>query len=184
MQLLLVLIFVLPNFQSGKLTKTKVTDNISMLMPEEFRPMTDDEIASKYFTTKRPMALFTNLNQTVDIGLNQAVTKWEPNDLEIMMSFQKSNIYALYDEINMISEGIKEVNKKRFGYFEFESVVKPEEGSFLQKGAISKYTYIQYVLVDGQSLVFNFTCPSQLRQQWSDIAVEIMNNITINGKIK
>ena len=184
MTILLALNFLISNFQTDKLIKVEVTDNISMSVPSDFRPMTDDEIASKYFTTRRPLALFTDRNLLVDLGVNIATTQWDEKDFEIMMSFQKANIFSLYDEVKILDEGIKEVNGKKAAYFEFISTVKDDEDSFLKKGSIHKYTYIQYIMVSGKSLVFNFTCPSQYTQQWQATASQIMNDIEIKGKIK
>jgi len=182
MAIILFLSFLFTNYQAANLTKVNVTGDINMLIPSDFRPMTDDEIAKKYFTTKRPVALFTNQETTIDLGINRSVTNWSADDLEIMMSFQKSNIYSLYDEIEMISEGVKEVNGRKVAFFEFESTVKPEKNSFKQKGAINKYTYIQYVIVGEISWVFNFTSPSHLRQSWADTSKKIMDSVVIKGK--
>jgi hypothetical protein len=170
--------------QSAKLVKTKVNDSIVLLIPEDFRPMTNDEIADRYFTTKRPMALFTGPNSLVDLGVNQSVTQWQEKDLEIMKSFQKSNIYNLYDNIEMISEGIREINGRNNAYFEFVSSVKEEENVFVKKGAINKYTYIQYTIVNGHSLVFNFTCPATIKAKWQPTVNEIMNSIAVKKNLQ
>ncbi len=184
MTLLLALNFLISNYQSKKLIKIEVTDNIIMSVPVDFRPMTDDEIAGKYFTTRRPMALFTNPDLTIDLGVNIATTQWDPRDFKIMMSFQKANIFSLYDEVKLLSEGTREVNGKQAAYFEFISTVKDDEDSFLKKGSIHKYTFIQYILVDDKQLVFNFTCPSQYMQTWQETAKEIMDQVEVKGKIK
>ena len=170
------------NFSTEKLKKVNVTENIVMEMPENFRPMTDDEIVAKYFTTTKPVALFTDPTVSVDLGVNISSTKWSANDLEIMMSFQKSNIYSLYDNINVLSEGVKEINGRKAGYIEFESVINPDANSFSQKGGISKYTYIQYIIIGKTSLVFNFTSPIKMKNGWQSIAGEIMGSIEVKTK--
>ena len=167
-----------------QLVKTEVVENIFMSIPMDFRPMTDDEIAGKYFSMQRPVSLYTDYNQLVDIGVNKSVSNWPEQDLTIMMSFQKSNIYNLYDKVEMISEGSKEVNKRQFAYFEFVSTVNADKDSFKNKTAIVKYTYIQYVIYKGQTWVFNFTCPASMKDKWQADAAKIMNSVIIKGAAK
>ena len=169
-------------WQQGKLIKTKITDSIAISVPENFRPMTNDEIADRYFTTTRPLALFTDQSLSVDLGVNKSVTQWEEKDLEIMKSFQKSNIYNLYDNISLLSEGIQEINGRKFAYFEFVSTVKEEDNTFIKKGAINKYTYIQYTILSGYALVFNFSTPSSAKDIWKTQAKQIMQSVELKNK--
>jgi len=179
MTFFLLALLIVPNLIGEKLIKTEVVSGITMLVPADFRPMTDDEMASKYFTTKKPMVLYTNMEVTVDLGINKAITTWKAEDLEIMMSFQKSNIYNLYDDINMLSEGLKEVNGRQYAYFEFVSLVRANQNSMVKKSGVGKYTFIQYLILGENSLVFNFTCPARLREKWQPSARQIMDSIVI-----
>lgn len=184
MGLILFFSLLFYNIPGDNLTKVNVTEEITMLIPEDFRLMTDDEVASRYFTTKRPLAIYTDESLLLHLGINQSVTNWSAEDLEIMVSFQKSNIYNLYDEIEMIGEGIKEVNDRKAAYFEFVSVVKPEAQSFRSQRAVKKYTYIQYMIVGDHSWVFNFTSPVQLQGQWQTQLADIMNSVEFLKKKK
>lgn len=186
MGVFLFLNLIFSTFQSNDLTKVSVTEEITMMIPSQFRLMTDDEIASRYFSTKRPIAIYTDQSVTIDLGVNKSVTQWSAEDLEIMVSFQKSNIYNFYDEIEMISQGIKEVNGKKAAYFEFVSTVKPDNNnqSFRSQSAVKKYTYIQYMIVGKHSWLFNFTSPIQLQNQWQPQLADIMNSVEFIKKKK
>lgn len=166
------------------LIKVKVNEHITMVMPSDFLPMTDDEIADRYFTMKRPMALFTNADKKVDLGVNKSITSWRARDLQIMVDFQKANVFSLYDKVEVINEGIKEVNGRQFAFIEFVSSVDEAEDAIIKKGSIKKYTYIQYTILNGFSLVFNFTCPSNIRNQWQPQMDDIMNNIMVKKSLK
>ncbi|UXP32560.1 hypothetical protein N6H18_01050 [Reichenbachiella agarivorans] len=184
MQLLFIITCLFFKSLAIDLIPTQVTENISMPIPSGFRPMTDDEIVSKYFTTKRPLALYTDNSLMIDLGVNKSVTEWNEKDIEIMASFQKSNVFSLYDDVKIISEGSREVNGRKHVYMEFVSTVKPDEKSFRQDAPIQKYTLIQYVIVGRHALVFNFTCPSQLQSEWQTTSHQIMEGIHIKGKLK
>ncbi|MFY0625922.1 MAG: hypothetical protein JXR07_06495 [Reichenbachiella sp.] len=184
MTLILLLNLVFSNFQAEKLKKTDLTDNITMLVPETFRPMTDDELVSKYYTTRKPLVMLTNQDLSIDLGVNKSATNWNEDDIEIMMDFQKANIFSLYDQVSMISEGTKELKGRKYVYFEFESIIKSDKDAFIKQSAIKKYTYIQYVIIGKESLVFNFTCSSMIRNQWAGQAQKMMDSIEIKGRLK
>jgi len=184
MGVILFLSLIFSVFPTSNLTKVNVTEEITMMIPSDFRLMTDDEVASRYFTTKRPVALYTNESVTVDLGVNRSATEWKVDDLEIMVSFQKSNIYNFYDEIEMISQGIKDVNGKKAAYFEFVSTVKADTQSIRVRNAVKKYTYIQYMIVGKHSWVFNFSSPIQLQNQWQPQLANIMNSVEFIKKKK
>lgn len=184
MGVILFLSLIFTTFPGDNLTKVNVTEEIAMMIPDDFRLMTDDEVASRYFTTKRPLAIYTDPSVNIDLGVNRSATQWVADDLEIMVSFQKSNIYNFYDEIEMISQGIKEVNEKKAAYFEFVSTVKPDKNSIRAQSAVRKYTYIQYMIVGKNSWVFNFSCPAQLKNEWQPRLPNIMNSIAFQKKKK
>lgn len=169
---------------TGKLIKVKITDALSMSMPPDFRPMTDDEIVARYFTTTRPLALFTSPDLTVDLGVNKSVTQWKESDLGIMKGFYKTNIFSLYDNVQMIDEGLREVNGRQFAFFEFVSTIKAKGSGFINKGSISKYTVIQYTIVKGNALVFNFTSPASQKSKWGPEVKDIMESINIKKSFK
>lgn len=183
-KLLVFLVLVSFSVDAQKLAKIKINESISMLMPPDFRPMTNDEIVDRYFTTKRPLALFTDPGLTIDLGVNQSVTQWQASDLAIMKDFYKSNIFSLYDNVQMLNEGLEDINGRKYAYFEFVSTIKADQGSFLNKGAINKYTFIQYTIVNGNTLVFNFSCPSNIRGTWAENARKMMRSVVVKKSLK
>jgi hypothetical protein len=159
--------------------QVEATKNITLAVPSDFQPMTDDQIADKYFTNRRPVAMFTDPRNIVDLGVNESQTEWSEADLLILKDFYKANISGLYTEVNYLRDGLEEINGRSYAVFEFESTVADEDNAFSQKPAIRKYTYIQYTIVNGKSWVFNFTVPLRNKEQWQPIAGEIMNSIKI-----
>ena len=51
-----------------KLKKTKLTDRISVSLPEDFHAMTDDEIAAKYFVTRKPATSYASPDRQANVG--------------------------------------------------------------------------------------------------------------------
>jgi hypothetical protein len=77
----------------------------------------------------------------------------------------------------MIDEGVHEVNKKKFIYFEFNSRLngmRQDEGT---KDPVLRYTYIQYLVEPGRTLVFSFNCPRRMQEEWQETARQMMLKI-------
>lgn len=176
------LLFQLAAF--AQLKPVKVTDQITVSLPEDFRPMTEQEVSSKYVYTRRPMALYTDYGASVDFGVNRAYNQWSEGDLDILKDFYKANIVSLYDEVNFEKEGLEEINGRQFAVFEFTAVVKPEPDAISNDTALRTYNYIQYTIINNNTLVFNLSCPQSNMGKWKAIAPQIMQSVSIKKNFK
>ncbi len=170
----------LSSFIQTKLVKRKLSDNVSVKMPEDFRLMTDDEIAARYFTYKKPTAMFTDPSVKVSFGLNINETEWKYKDLEIMKSFYKSSMLRMFSSVTMLQETVQTIQNHKFAVFEFVSEVKSDEKDIKQLAPVRTYTYILYTILDNKALVINFSCPESLREKWQPVAKEVMQTVVIS----
>ena len=177
---LAIILITLSSFQGGKFVKTKVNDDITLSLPQDFTLMGQDDLSRNYLSTKEPLAAYTDFSRTVNLGINIAYSQWNPEDLKIMNSFYKSNIMQLYDEVHFITEEIKEINGKQYAVFEFVSSVSDEEGTTVAQSAISKYVRIQYTIVNSKTLLLNFSCPARQKDKWAPIAKQILESVKIS----
>ena len=175
-----IVILLLTSFQQVKYLKTKVNDDITISLPQDFIAMSPEDISRNFLSSKDPVAAYTDFSRTVNLGINTAYSQWNKEDLEIMTSFYKSNIMQLYDEVQFITEEIKEINGKEFAVFEFVSSVADEEGTTVTQSAISKFVRIQYTIVNQKTLLLNFSCPARQRDKWAPIAKEILESVKIS----
>ncbi len=160
--------------------KTEVGEGITLKVPESFAPLPDNLMEQKYLSARKPIALYTNENQQVDVGVSTSNARWQANDLPMLQSFYRSNIMALYDEVAFNKEALEKVNGKDFAVFEFVSLVRPEEDALTAQRPIRKYTYIQYTIHNGKSYVFTFNCPAEQQSQWQEVAKTIMESVKIS----
>jgi len=175
-----VVFFALSSFQQMKLVKTKVNESITVSLPQEFTLMAQAELNRKYVSSKPPVAVYTDYSKTVDLGVNVAYSRWNAEDLEIMMSFYKSNIMGLYDEVQFVTEEIQEINGRNYVVFEFLSKVNDTEGTTIDQSSISKFVRIQYTIVKSKTVLFNFSCPARIRDKWAPIAKESLESVKIS----
>lgn len=164
-----------------KLVKMKVTDNITVSVPKGWRPMDALDFTQRYPSVRAPLAAYTNEEREADFSVNISATQWPDTDPELARQFFKASLRNMFDRVDIIQEGVQEINKKKFIYFEFESRIN---GNRQQEGftdPVLRYTYIQYLLLPDKTLVFSFNCPRRLKEQWQSPARAMMKAIKVKG---
>lgn len=181
-RLVLLGVFALFSFTppSTKLVKTKVADGIMVSIPKDFRPMDDLDFSQRYPSVRKPIAAYTNADREVDFSVNISATQWPDGDTEIAKKFFKSSVLNMFDRVEMISEGVQELNKRKFIYFEFESRMKGDRTKMELSDPVLGYTYIQYLVEPGRTLVFSFNCPKRLKDDWQTTAHKMMKSIKLS----
>jgi hypothetical protein len=164
-----------------KLVKTELTKGVTVSLPANFTPMTDDEIARRYFTFRKPVAMFTSPDHSADFGFNISNSQWRDTDLPIAKDFYLSTLETMYTKVDYTQKGnLVTINKHPFAVFEFQSEVVDEEENSLTKGTVTRqYSYIQYTIQNGKVLIFNFTCPARARDKWQATAQAIMQTVRV-----
>jgi hypothetical protein len=161
-----------------KLMKVKVNDTITISVPKEWHPMDALDFTQRYPSVRAPLAAYTNLDRTIDFSVNISATQWPDTDLQIAQKFFKASVLSMFDRVEMIGEGIQEVNKKKFIFFEFDSRVNGTRQEGL-KDPVLNYTYIQYLVEPGRALVFSFNCSRREKENWQETARQMMKSIKV-----
>lgn len=148
-------------------------------IPENFKPMDEMDFTQRYPSVRAPLAAFTNEDREVDFSVNISATQWPDGDLTVASKFFRVGLTNLFDKVDFISEGIHEVHGKKFVYFEIESRMNGNKMNEGARAPILKYTYIQYLVEKERTLVFTFSCPSRVKQDWQDTAASMMKSVKI-----
>lgn len=177
--LLSLTIIALFAFSPSKLVKTKIAEGITISLPPELQPMTPDDIILRYPSVRAPLAAYTDLNRTLDFSVNISATQWPDANLEMASKFFKASITNLYDRVDFIEEGIHEVHKKQFIFFEFESRINGNKMALGEQQPVFRYTYIQYLIEPNRTLVISFNCPKAMREDWQETVRSIMKSVKV-----
>jgi len=158
-----------------KLVKTKITQDITVSIPENFSVMTPEDVNQRYKSYRKPIALFTDPR-------NFSFSKWAVGDLEILAKFYKSSLLNLYTEVEFINEGMRSINGKEYVHFEFISTISStEDNSMVIRNPIRKYTQLLYTVDKGRTIIFNFSCPAEQQLTWQLDASRIMASVNIKN---
>lgn len=176
---LVLLTFCLVALAPTKLVKTKVTDGITVSLPSTLYAMTPEDIALRFPSVRAPLGAYTNEDRVVDFSVNVSATQWPDANQEIAQRFFKAALFNLYDKVDLIGEGVHVVHKKKYIYFEFESRINANRRMEGGTEPILKYTYTQYLVEPGRTLVFTFSCPRPLREDWQETARALMKTVRV-----
>ena len=177
--LFLMILVILTASDKPKLSKIKVNQDLTIYIPKTWRPMDAMDFSQRYPSVRAPLAAYTSEDRMVDFAVNVSATQWPDANVEISKQFFKASLMNMFDRVEMIKEGVKEINKKKFVFFEFNSRMhgsKKDEGS---KDPILRYTYIQYLVEPGRTLVFSFNCQQRMQEDWQSTAREMMTKIKV-----
>lgn len=141
--------------------------------------MTPEDMAQRFPSVRAPLGAFTSEDRLVDFSVNISATSWPDADTVIAKKFFKASLQNLYDRVDFIDEGIQTLKKKNFIYFEFNSRISGDRRRQELKEPVMKYTYISYYVHKDRTLVFTFSCPKDLQQEWQHIARELMKRIRV-----
>jgi hypothetical protein len=161
-----------------KLVKVKINDNITVSIPQGWNAMDGLDFTQRYPSVRAPLAAYTNLDRTIDFSVNISATQWSDADIELAQKFFKASVLSMFDRVDMIQEGVHEVNKKKFIFFEFDSRISGTRQEGFQNPVL-RYTYIQYLLQPGKTLVFSFNCSRREKQDWQETARMMMKRVKV-----
>lgn len=175
---LVVLSFALPT-DDPKLVKVKISDQISVMLPEDFVPMGDLDFQERYPSVRKPIGAYTNPDHEIDFSANISATSWPDGNLEMAQKFFKAGVMNMFDRVEFLSEGVHEVNGKKLIYLEFESRLKGDRSTLGNQEPVLRYSYLQYWLEPSRTVVFSFNCPARMKQEWQGTALKIMKSIRL-----
>ncbi|MEM6299302.1 MAG: hypothetical protein AAF740_11505 [Bacteroidota bacterium] len=165
-----------------KLRQTRLSANVSVGVPAEFREMNEDEIVSKYRTLQRSLGLYTEQRGAADFGVTIKEiddTEWSENDLPMLENFYKANVMENYSQVKFLQQGRRVVNGKEVIFLEFVGQIASENA--YGNAVTGRYHFMQYAILEGNIVIFNFNCPSRLRTKWQQTAQAIMDSIKLSA---
>jgi hypothetical protein len=186
---LILLSFTLVSMDSPKLSKREIYKGAKILMPEDFVTMSDRDIADRYPSTKKPLAVFISSDTKADFTMNNTKAKFAGQTPEMLHDVYKVTIMETFDStvfrkdrvkmgLNILKEGVRTVNKRKYAYFEFTS-----EYGDLNGRRYNKYNYIMYAPYKKHVLIFHFSCDQYVMEKYQPIAIAMMNSLKVGSNI-
>jgi len=177
--LFLILLTIALPVDDPKLVKVKISNEITAMLPKDFVPMGELDFSQRYPSVRKPIGAYTNPDHEVDFSVNISATSWPDTNLEMAQKFFKSGVMNMFDRVEILSEGIHEVNGRKLIYLEFETRIRGDLSTLGNTEPILKYAYLEYLVEPSRTLVFSFNCPARLKSEWQETAGKIMKSVKI-----
>lgn len=162
-----------------KTNKITLDKNVSIKLPSSYTIMSDDDIASRYPSYRKPIAMYISDDRMADFGYNVSNGVWG-NDIELLRKVYKSTIMNNFNKVTFINDTIVTFKKRKYILFEYISEVSDENNASGQKKSIKTYTNSKYALQNGEIYIFNFNCPEKLKEKFQLQANQILSTVKIN----
>lgn len=165
--------FIIPFAVSAqvKLEKKTFLDNkIELMVPADFKPMTEEMLNFKYPNThQRPNLVLTDENAEVNIVISLIPQPITPGQIGAFKDFQMGSLKKMRPDAKWLEDGVKTINGKSVGYFKFIS------------NAVDQTVFNYYVFtdMDGKVLLLSFNCTEKQLPKWKETAETIVSSLKV-----
>jgi hypothetical protein len=163
----------------AKLVRMPLGEKASVLLPSDFTPVADNNVARKTQMARKPIGYYTSPNGQVDFSAAQRPSQFPEKDVELVRQFYRANLMRNYSKIDFIQDKIETINKQPFIVFEFVSTFEDESGAAKKAPPIKKYTYLMYHLEKEFITIFTFNAPIIQQEMWQPVASKVMHSIKL-----
>jgi len=165
--------FIIPfsvNAQVKLEKKTFLDNKIELMVPADFKPMTEEMLNTKYANTRqKPALILTDEDGEVNIIINHLPQPITPEQVSAFKDFQMSSLKKIRPDAKWLTDGVKTINGKNVGYFTFIS------------NAIDQtvFNYYFFTDMDGKVLLLSFNCTGKLLPKWKEAAETIVSSLKV-----
>ena len=157
--------------------KTTVARIITIDIPKNFRQLTQAEVAQRYPSSRKQIAVYSSPNGTADIGINKGKTVWEEKDIALVRDFYKATLETFYSKTTFEKADIVTVNGKKFARLIFIGEI---DGGLKPKFKL--YIHIRYCVIGKRLYIFQFNCQKSEAKIYEKEVAAIMDRIKISKK--
>jgi len=160
-----------------KLERQEIGGKVSVLVPNNFVKLPDNEVAQRYPSSRKPLAVFSNASRSADFGINKGKTVWADADIKLVLDFYKANMQTYYNSISFIKEGVVSEGSLKFAELKFIGAIES-----LGKGKSRRYVHVRYAVVKNRLYIIQFNCPASEQGLYEGTVNKMMGSVRINKK--
>lgn len=149
--------------------KTVLDGQVTILLPKDWRPMSESLIKIKYPGPRPPQYVYSDISGGISLAITATDSRATAEQLEQYKSVLKSQLEQAYPEATWEGEGIKMVHGKKLGYFK------------LMTDAADTRIFNQMFFTDmkGKLVLMSFNCVENKLKPWRPVADSIMNSLEV-----
>lgn len=163
------LVFISSTYIGAEFEKKEILNGqVEIHLPKEFVLMPDSVRIRNYPPESRPALVYSDKTTGTSIALSYGPSKASKQKIETIKDNHVARLKDLYPTADWRDSGVKEINGKKVGYFEFVG------SGFYEK----VYNLVFLTDLDGKLLLCSFSC-AQKKGDCEAIAHQIMNSMVV-----
>lgn len=147
-------------------------DQLSLVMPSMFKPMTPQMAALKYPSERRPQLIYTNALSTINVAFNHTATPVRDKEIGEFTQGITQILRRTQKILKWYGDGVVQSPEAAVGYCEFVTPV--------MNGSI--YNFMFFLSLEGRALMCTFNCLDQEMNDWRPVAKSIMASLRMTDK--
>jgi len=170
---IILFLFIIPfsvNAQVKLEKKTLLDNKIELMVPADFRPMSEEMLNTKYPNARqKPSLVLTDEDAEVNIVISVIPQPIKPEQIGAFKDFQISSLKKSHPDAKWLADGVKTINGKSVGYFKFISNAVDQ----------TVFNYYFFTDMDGKVLLMSFNCTEKLLPKWKETAETIVSSFKV-----
>jgi hypothetical protein len=141
-----------------------------MLIPKEFKPMSDDWIQKKYpNATNRPSVVYTNERMSINVALDHNPFRLSPDQLGMALESIRASFKNMYPSAQWFRSELRTINKRQFFVIEVRTPTSDVEVRNIMVGTS----------LEDRMLVITFNVIKTLEPQWLPAGNKMIESIIV-----
>jgi hypothetical protein len=149
--------------------KTLLGGKVSLLMPREFTPMSEELMRRKYPSSYRPGLVYTNAGTTINVALDHTVHALPANQLSAAYESMRTAMKNAHPTAAWFRQEIRRINGREFFLMEMRTPAIDTEIRNIMVGTS----------LDDRLLMITFNVTKALETQWLPTGNKIIESIAV-----
>jgi hypothetical protein len=170
MKTLLIIISTLFAFSFIDLEKRTLVDNrVEILVPKDFKEMSQDLINIKYPGKNRPKLILTDDGGTTNLAFSLLENPADSTLIEVYKDAIKTSYKNKFPTATWIAEGVTRVNGKKVGFLKLIADAQDQR----------IFNYLFFTDSEGKLLLGTFNCVEKNMKTWQPMAEQIISSLKV-----
>lgn len=149
--------------------RTLLNGKVTLLLPKEFKPMSEEMLKVKYPSERRPTLVFSNERGSVNLALNHTRNSLPADRLAAFHKGMETTFKRLYPSAKWFRSERVNLNGREFFVMEFRTPAIDTEVRNLMAGTS----------LDGRLLLFSFNVTKELEKEWLNAGTRMIESIKV-----
>jgi hypothetical protein len=149
--------------------KSVLDGKVSLLIPQNFKPMSEEMLTTKYPSERRPTLVYTNEPGSVNLALNHTRNRMPASQLAAFHKSMEGNLKRLYPSAEWFRSEVRKIHGREFFIMELRTPAIDTEVRNIMLGTS----------LDDRLLLISFNVTKELEREWLATASRIIESVEV-----